>query len=149
MEKIFLPYQVKALLPSDLYKVADVLYAFQKEGHITYSKKNADYLHLDVAIVEQCVQTLVDLKLIEPVSMDGGVYKFRICPAPLEVAKNIPLVDIPNKPLLKLAESITFKEQMKTKQPSNEELMEQIRRLQAQLMNQVVKDNNGDSGLPW
>ena len=149
MEKIFLPYQVKALMPSDLYKVADVLYAFQKEGHITYSKKNAEYLHLDVAIVEQCIQTLIDTKLIEPVSMDGGVYKFRICPAPLEVAKNIPLVDIPNKPLIKLAAEITFKEQMKTKQPSNEELMEQIRRLQAQLMNQVVKDYNDGNSLPW
>ena len=149
MEKIFLPYQVKALMPAELYKVADCLYAFQKEGHITYSKKNAEYLHLDVAIVEQCVQTLIDTKLIEPVSMDGGVYKFKLNPAPLEVAKNIPLVDIPNKQLLKLAESITFKEQMKTKQPSNEELMEQIRRLQAQLMNQVKDNNNDANDLPW
>ena len=147
-QKLYLPYQIKALMPSDLYKVSDTLFGFQKEGHITYSKKNCEYLHLDVAIVEQCVQTLINLKLIEPETMDGGVYRFRINPAPLEVAKSIPLTDIPNKPLLKLSSEITFKETMKTKQPSNEELLAKIRELQAQLMQQV-KENNDADGLPW
>lgn len=145
--KLYLPYQIKALMPAELYKVADTLYAFQKEGHITYSKKNCDYLHLDQAIVEQCVQTMINTKLIEPVSQDGGIYKFKINPAPLEVAKSIPLTDIPNKPLLKPAESIEFKETMKTKQPSNEELLEKIRQLQAQLMTQVK--NKTEDDLPW
>lgn len=134
-------------MPSDLYKVADVLYSFQKEGTVTYSKKNAEYLHLDIAIVEQCVQTLIDCKLIEPISMDGGIYKFRLNPTPIELAKNISLTEIPNKPLLKLSESITFKEMMKSKQPSNEELLEQIRQLKAQLMKQV--ENNTKDDLPW
>lgn len=150
MEKQYLPYQIKALMPAELYKVADTLYAFQREGHVTYSKKNAEYLHLDVAIVEQCVQTMINAKLIEPISQDGGIYKFRINPAPLEVAKKIPLTEIPNKPLLKLATDITFKQEMGSRQPSTEALLEQIRQLQAQLMTQVKNENNeGNDVLPW
>lgn len=148
-QKIFIPHQLKALLPPEMYKVLDTLFAFQKEGIISYSKRNSEFLHIDQAICDQCIQTAIDKKIIAPVEQSGGVYRFKINKELMEVAKNIPLTEIPHKALLKLSSEITFKELMKTKQPSNEELMEQIRRLQAQLMNQVVKDNNGDSGLPW
>ena len=150
MEKFYLPMQVKALLPSDVYKVLDALMTFQKEGTITYSKRNAEFLHLDQAIAEQAVQTAINYKLIKPIEMSGGVYKFSINTSVLEAAKLTPLTEIPSKPLLKLATDITFKQEMGSKQPSTEALLEQIRRLQSQLMTQVKNENNeGNDGLPW
>lgn len=150
MEKFYLPMQVKALLPSDMYKVLDALMTFQKEGGtITYSKRNAEFLHLDQAIAEQAVQTAINYKLIEPIEQAGGVYKFKINQTTLETAKLTPLTEIPNKPLLKLATDITFKQEMGSKQKTNEELLEEIRKLQAQLMANVKPENNDSNALPW
>ena len=149
MNRIYLPMQIKALLPSDVYKVLDALMTFQKEGTITYSKRNAEFLHLDQAIAEQAVQTAINYKLIEPIEQAGGVYKFKINQTTLETAKLTPLTEIPNKPLLKLAETITFKQEMGTKQKTNEEILEEIRRLQAQLMANVKPENNDTNDLPW
>lgn len=150
MEKFYLPMQIKALLPSDMYKVLDALMTFQKEGGtITYSKRNAEFLHLDQAIAEQAVQTAINYKLIEPIEQAGGVYKFKINQTVMETAKLTPLTEIPNKPLLKLATDITFKQAMGTKQKTNEELLEEIRKLQAQLMANVKPDNNDTNDLPW
>lgn len=148
MEKIYIPAQVSMLMPSDMYKVMTTLTAFQKEGIISYSRRNAQFLHLDEAIADQAIQTAINYKIIEPVSAEGGVYRFKLVQPTLEAAKLVQLTDIPNKPLLKPAESIEFKETMKTKQPSNEELLEKIRQLQAQLMTQV-KENNDTDSLPW
>ena len=150
MEKFYLPMQIKALLPSDMYKVLDALMTFQKEGGtITYSKRNAEFLHLDQAIAEQAVQTAINYKLIEPIEQAGGVYKFKINQTTLETAKLTPLTEIPNKPLLKLATDITFKQEMGSKQKTNEELLEEIRKLQAQLMANVKPENNDSNALPW
>lgn len=151
MEKFYLPMQIKALLPSDMYKVLDALMTFQKEGGtITYSKRNAEFLHLPVEITDQAIQTAINCKLIEPIEQAGNVYKFRINQTTLETAKLTPLTEIPNKPILKLSNEITFKKEMGTKQPSTEALLEQIRQLQAQLMTQVKNENNeGNDGLPW
>lgn len=150
MDKIYLPMQVKALLPSDVYKVLDALMTFQKEGTITYSKRNAEFLHLPVEITDQAIQTAINYNLIKPIEMSGSVYKFSINASVLEAAKLTPLTEIPNKPLLKLSNEITFKQEMGSKQPSTEALLEQIRQLQAQLMNQVKNENNeGNDGLPW
>lgn len=146
--KIYIPAQVSMLMPSDMYKVMTTLTAFQKEGIISYSRRNAQFLHLDEAIADQAIQTAINYKIIEPVSAEGGVYRFKLVQPTLEAAKLVQLTDIPNKPLLKPAESIEFKETMKTKQPSNEELLEKIRQLQAQLMTQV-KENNDTDSLPW
>lgn len=148
MDKIYLSYQVKMLLPGDVYKVLDTLFAFQKEGCITYSKRNCEFLHMEQPIVEQAIQTAINAKIITPVEMAGGVYKFKIVAETIEKAKLVQLTDIPNKPLLKLAEEITFKQTMNKPEPSTEALLEQIRVLQAQLMNQM-KDNKTEDGLPW
>ena len=147
-QKIYLPYQVKMLMPGEMYKVLDTLFGFQKEGCITYSKKNCEFLHIDQAIVEQCIQTAIDKKIIEPLEMNGGVYKFKINQTTIETAKLTPLTEIPNKPILKLSEEITFKNEMGSKKPTNEQLLEQIRQLQAQLMSQV-RENNETNDLPW
>lgn len=149
MDKIFIPAQVSMLMPSDMYKTMITLAAFQKEGIISYSKKNADFLHLDQAVTDQVIQTAINYKLIEPIEQAGGVYKFKINQTVMETAKLTPLTEIPNKPLLKLAETITFKQEMGSKQKTNEELLEEIRKLQAQLMANVKPDNNDTNNLPW
>lgn len=149
MDKIFIPHQLKALLPAEMYKVLDTLFAFQKEGTITYSKRNSEFLHLDQSICDQCIQTAVDKKIIEPLEMTGGVYKFKINKPLMETAKTLSLTDIPNRQLIRLSEEITFKNDMKPKEPSTADLLEEIRILKAKLMNQVVKDNNDASDLLW
>lgn len=150
MDKIYIPMQVKALMPGDLYKVLDALFAFQKEGTISYSKRNAEFLHLDQAITDQAIQTAVDYKLITPIEQSGGVYRFRINGAAFEAAKMTPLSEVPNKPLLKLSSEITFKNQTTTKELSPEEILGQIEALKRQLMSKVKAEQNNDADtLPW
>ena len=149
MEKTYLPSQILMLMPGDLYKVASTLFAYQKDGEITYSKRNAEYLHLDQAVAEQCVQTLVDIKLIEPLEQAGGVWKFKINKPLIEVAKGRPLTEIPNKPLIKLSEAITWKEQATTKERTANEILGEIERLKKELMAKVKEDNNKTDELPW
>ena len=148
MDKIYIPHQLKALLPSDMYKVLDTLFAFQKEGTITYSKRNSEFLHIDQSICDQCIQTAIDKKIIKPVEMAGGIYRFQINEPIIEAAKLLPLTEIPNRPLIKLSEEITFKQTMGKKELTNQEIMEQIRVLQAQLMKQTKEDNKLDD-LPF
>lgn len=141
-------------MPSDMYKTMITLAAFQKEGIISYSKKNADFLHLDQAVTDQVIQTAINYKLIEPIEQTGGVYKFKINQTVMETAKLTPLTEIPNKPLLKLATDITFKQEMGSRQKTNEELLEEIRKLQAQLMDNVKVDisappEHAANDLPW
>lgn len=149
-EKIYLPAQVSYLMPSDLYKVATSLFAFQKDGEVSYSKRNATYLHIDQAIADQCIQTLIDYKLITPAGQDGGVYKFKINASTIEAAKLTPLTEIPNKPLLRLSEEIKWKNQAATKAMTPEEILGQIQNLKELLMKQVkTEENNTSDGLPW
>ena len=137
MEKrIYLPLQLKVLMSPDMYKTTDVLFAFQKEGTITYSKKNSEFLHLDQAVTDQVIQTAINYKLIEPIEQAGGVYKFRINQTTLETAKLTPLTEIPNKPLLKLSTDITFKNMSNTKPMTPEEILSQIQTLKQMLMKQ-------------
>lgn len=149
-EKIYLPAQVSYLMPSDLYKVATTLFAFQKDGEVSYSKRNATYLHIDQAIADQCIQTLVDYKLITPAGQDGGVYKFKINASTIEAAKLQPLTEVPNKPLIKLSDEIKWKNQATTKELSPEEILGQIEALKRQLMTKVKAEQNNDADtLPW
>lgn len=137
-------------MPGDMYKVLDTLFAFQREGCITYSKRNCEFLHLDQAVVEQAIQTAINYKIIEPLEMNGGVYKFKINQATIEASKLIQLNGIPNKPLFKLADEIKFKGVMKEKPQTNEAILEQIRQLQAELKKRMEgPENNTDSDLPW
>ena len=142
--------QVKALMPGDLYKVLDALFAFQKEGTISYSRRNAEFLHLDQAIADQAIQTAVDYKLITPIEQSGGVYRFRINGAAFEAAKMTPLSEVPNKPILKLSSEITFKQMDNTKELSADEILAQIDKLKRQLMTKVKAEQNNDADtLPW
>lgn len=149
MDKIYIPMQVKALMPGDLYKVLDALFAFQKEGTISYSKRNAEFLHLDQAIADQAIQTAIDYKLITPIEQSGGVWKFSINGAAFETAKMTPLSEIPNKPLIKLSSEIKWKNQTTTKELSPEEILAQIQTLKQMLMKTVKEENNTPDDLPW
>lgn len=148
-EKIYLPAQVSYLMPSDLFKVATTLFAFQKDGEVSYSKRNATYLHIDQAIADQCIQTLVDYKLITPAGQDGGVWKFKINASTIEAAKSQPLTELPNKPILRLSEDIKWKQQANTKELSPDEILRQIDELKRQLMTKVKQENNAPDDLPW
>ena len=131
-------------MPAEMFKVMDTIFAFQKEdGTVTYSKRNAEFLHIDQAIADQCIQTAVDRKIITPVGMDGGVYKFKINEGTIEAIKQIPLPEIARKPLLKLSDEIKWKNHTSTKELSNDEILDQIRQLQAMLKKNVTED------LPW
>lgn len=137
-------------MPSDLYKVATTLFAFQRDGEVSYSKRNATYLHIDQAIADQCIQTLIDYKLITPVGQDGGVWKFKINASTIEAAKSQPLTEIPSKPVLRLSEDIKWKQQTTTKELSPEEILGQIEALKRQLMTKVKAEQNNDADtLPW
>ena len=137
-------------MPSDLYKVATTLFAFQKDGEVSYSKRNATYLHIDQAIADQCIQTLVDYKLITPTGQDGGVYKFKINASTIEAAKLTPLTEVPNKPILKLSTEITFKNVNNTRELSADEILAQIDKLKRQLMNKVKAEQTSTADdLPW
>lgn len=150
MDKIYLPAQISYLMPSDLYKVATCLFAFQKNGEVSYSKRNASYLHIDEAIADQCIQTLIDYKLISFVEQAGGVYRFKINRATIEAAKLIPLTEIPNKPLLRLSEEIKWKQQPTTKEMSPDEILGQIQALKELLMKKVKPtETNAPDDLPW
>lgn len=149
-KKTYLPYQVKMLMPGEMYKALDTLFSFQKEdGMITYSKRNCEFLHLPQPVVEQAIQTAIDYKLIEYVSQDGGVHKFRIVLPTLEAAKQIPLNEVPNKALFKPADEIKWKQQATAKERTANELLEEIERLKKELMTKVREDNNKTNELPW
>lgn len=149
-EKIYLPYQVSMLMPGDMYKTMVALFASQKDGVISYSKRNCEFLHLDQAIVEQAIQTAIDHKLITPVEQSGGVYRFKIIQPTIEAAKMTSVTDIPNKPLLKLSTDITFKNMSNTKSMTPEEILNQIQTLKQMLMKTVkTEENNDTDNLPW
>lgn len=137
-------------MPSDLYKVATSLFAFQKDGEVTYSKRNASYLHIDEAIADQCIQTLIDYKLISFVEQAGGVYRFKINRATIEAVKQIPLTEVPNKPLLRLSEEIKWKQQPTTRELSPDEILGQIQALKEMLMKKIKPtETNAPDDLPW
>ena len=137
-------------MPGDMYKTMVALFASQKDGVISYSKRNCEFLHLDQAIVEQAIQTAIDHKLITPVEQSGGVYRFKIIQPTIEAAKMTSVTDIPNKPLLKLSTDITFKQMSNTKPMTPEEILSQIQTLKQMLMKQVKTEQNNDADtLPW
>lgn len=158
--KIYLPMQIKALMPSDMYKVLDVLVAFQKDGIISYSKRNAEFIHVDLAVADQAIQTAIDIKLLIPVEKDGGVYKFKINEDVIKRAQEVSLKDISSKKMIKLSTDITFKSQKNEDKKdvdcmSYSEMKKMLLMLQArmneheQVKKLVVNNSDEDDGLPF
>lgn len=140
--RIYLPAQLKALMPEQMLKVIDLLFIFQKEdATITYSKKNSLFLHMDEVITDQAIQTAIDINLLLPVGVENGIYKFKINQDVIKKFQEIALKDIQDKNLINLSGNITFKTRMSqgdTSAPktemSTEEMQKMILMLQAQLM---------------
>lgn len=110
MEKrIYLPLQLKVLMQPEMYKTADVLFASQKDGKITYSKRNSQFLKLDEAITDQAVQTLIDKKIIAPEGKENGYWRFRIIEETLEKYKALDWETVGSAGLIPLSEEIKFK----------------------------------------
>lgn len=156
VQKIYLPFQLKALFTPEMYKVMDVLFGFQKEGIISYSKRNCEFLHMPQEVVEKCVQTAVDRRLIEPVELAGGVYRFRINASTIEGYRQVALSQVSDGTPFKLSEEITFREIGKKggvgdiKSLSNEEILHQLNVLKEQLAKNLRGDDNDKfNDLPW
>ena len=163
--RIYLPLQIKALLPAEAYKVIDLLTVFQKEdGTVSYSKRNAEFLHMDEVICEQAVQTAIDIKLFLPVGVDGGVYRFKLNTDVIKRAQEVSLKDIPEKKMINLSGNITFKTRMKNgiEEPkggiddmSYDEMKKMLIQISArmkeheQVKKMVVNDSDYCSDLPF
>lgn len=139
-KKIYLPMQMKCLMPDTLYKVIDSLFAFQKDGIVNYSKKTCECLHIDIAIFEQCVQTGINVGILSFVEKDGGIYKFKINEEAISKFRNIEWKDVPNIKMIGLATEIKFKNNSSESKPasdfdnmSEEDMKKMILMMQARL----------------
>lgn len=112
-KKIYLPMQIKCLMPDTMYKVIDLLFAFQKNGIVNYSKRTCECLHIDVAIVEQCVQSGIDIGLLTAIEKEGGIYRFKINEEAIKKFRNIEWKDVPDIKMIGLSSEITFKNEKK------------------------------------
>ena len=150
MEKQFLNLKLKCLLPVEVYKVADILMATQKEGYVTYSTINTKSLHMPQEAVEKALQTLVDRQIFDSPVKEGKFYKFRINSESLKRYNDSSWDDINNAPVMRLAEDVKFtKEQAPaTSEFSQEELMAAIKALRAAKAAKEKKIT-GEDDLPW
>lgn len=148
-QRIYLTHVLLMLMPSDMHKVISTLFSYQKDGEITYSKRNCEFLHLSQDVVERCIQTAIDYKIIEPAGQSGGVWRFKINVGLIEASKQIPLTEIQSKGLFKLSEAVKFREQPTAKERTADEILAEIDALQRELMKTVKTENNGGESLPW
>lgn len=164
-KKLFLPMQVKCLMPETMYKVIDLLFAFQKNGIVNYSKRTCECLHIDVAIVEQCVQTGIDVGILTFIEKDGGIFKFRINEEKIKKFRDIEWKDVPNIKMIGLSSDIKFKndnEEVKSSSSfdnmSEEDMKRMILMMQARLKEREEVKNivrlaseptDADLGLPF
>lgn len=139
-KKIYLPMQVKYLMPESMYKVIDALVVFQKEGIVSYSKKMCEYLHMDEPIVEQCVQTAIDINLFTPIDKNGGIFRFKINEDTVKKMNEIVLKDVNHIKLITLSTEIKFKNNSSESKPasdfddmSEEDMKKMILMMQARL----------------
>ena len=164
-KKTYLPMQVKYLMPESMYKVIDALVVFQKDGIMSYSKKMCEYLHMDESIVEQCIQTAIDMKLFTLAEKNCGIFKFKLNEDTIKKMNEIVLKDVNHIKLIKLATEIKFKNNSSESKPasdfddmSEEDMKKMILMMQARLkereeVSKIVKlacepTNNVDD-LPW
>lgn len=158
-EKIFLNLKLKCLLATEVYKVADFLFAVQKEGCVTYSPNNCKALHMPREAVELAIQTLIDLEVIDSPTKENNFWKFKINADSIKRYNDSSWDDINNAPVLRKATEVKF---MNEKPPmkyemvnmSAEEMMALMQKLQAQItakaqLEKAQKNNDVEDGLPW
>lgn len=133
MDKIYLNLKLKCLLPSEIYKVADMLFACQKEGCVTYSSNNIKSLHIPKEAVEIAIQTLIDRQILEQPVKEGSFWKFKINTEVIKRYNDASWDDINNAPVLKKSSELKFTHQPEKEEMSVEEMKKQIAHLQSLL----------------
>lgn len=148
MEKIYLNLKLKCLLPIEVYKVADILFACQKDGYVTYSSNNVKSMHMPKEVVEIAIQTLIDRQILDQPVKEGNFWKFKINADGIKRYQDSSWDDINEAPALRKSSEVKFTHQPQTEDMSVEEMKKQIAQLQAMLMTQSKK-NNIDDSLPY
>lgn len=151
MERIYLPLKLKCLLPTEVYKVADIMFACQKEGFVTYSPANVKSLHMPKEVIEVCLQTLLDKDILHRPEKEDKFWKFKINREELEKYNSSSWDDINNAPVIMRSAEVKFTHET-VYQPvdmSTEQMMALMKKLQAQILSKQQKENNSSDGLPW
>lgn len=156
MERIFLPLKLKCLLPSDVYKVADILFACQKDGCITYSSANLKSFHMPKEAVELAIQTLIERDIISYAIKEDKFFRFEINKKELERYDKSNWININESSVLAKATAVRFTShyvEEKKGEPKKEAGMsvDELRALMAKLQEQLKQQetNSSSDGIPW
>lgn len=161
MERVFLPLKLKCLLPSDVYKVADILFACQKDGCITYSSANLKSFHMPKEAVELAIQTLIERDIISYAIKEDKFFRFEINKKELERYDKSNWININESSVLAKATAVRFTShyveekyvEEKKEEPKKDGGMsvDELRALMAKLQEQLKQQetNSSSDGLPW
>lgn len=153
MDKIYLNLKLKCLLPIEVYKVADILFACQKDGYVTYSSNNVKSMHMPKEAVEIAIQTLIDRQILDQPVKEGNFWKFKINADGIKRYQDSSWDDINNAPVLRMSSETKFTHEppaiQSYTQMSPEEMMKRMQELQAMILAQSKMKNNSDSSLPY
>lgn len=150
MERQFLDLKLKCLLPTDVYKVADVLFACQKDGYITFSAQNAKSMHMPQEVVELCIQTLLDREILTDAVKEGKYYKFQINAEMLKRYREATWDDINDAPVMRKANEVRYTHaQEKPSGMTAEQMMAEIKSLQLMLAEKMKENTSSSEGLPY
>jgi hypothetical protein len=148
MERQFLDLKLKCLLPTDVYKVADVLFACQKDGYITFSPQNAKSMHMPQEAVELCIQTLLDREILTNAVKEGKYYKFQINADMLKRYRESSWDAINDAPILAKANEVRYTQE-KPSGLTAEQMMAEIKSLQLMLAEKMKENTSIGEGLPY
>lgn len=153
MEKIYLNLKLKCLLPTEVSKVADIMFACQKDGYVTYSPASVKSMHMPREAVEIAIQTLIDREIIDSPVKEEKFWKFKINEANIKRYNDSSWDDINNAPVLRMSSETKFTHEPPAIQSyvhmSPEEMMKRMQELQAMILAQSKMKNNSDSSLPY
>ncbi len=167
MEKIFLNLKVKCLLPVEVYKVADILFACQKDGYVTYSANNPKSMHMPKEVVEVAIQTLIDKNILINPTKEGSFWKFRINENEIKAVQDMSWDDICSAPAIKQSAEIKFTHQQESvpieecddfDSMSTQQMARMMRMLEARIKEKQLKEqvdimkqlkNTDQNSLPY
>lgn len=168
MEKIYLNLKAKCLLPAEVCKVADFMFACQKDGYVFYSStNNPRSMHMPKEAVEVAIQTLIDKKVLESPVKEGGLWKFKIIENTLKAIQAVSWDDICSAPLEGLSSEVKFTHQQESVpveesdvfgNMSTQQMARMMKMLEARIKEEQIKEqadimkhlkNNDSSGLPY
>ena len=156
MERVFLPLKLKFLLPSDVYKVAYILFACHKDGCIPYSSANLKSFHMPKEAVELAIQTLIERDIISYAIKEDKFFRVEINKKELERYDKSNWININESSVLAKATAVRFTShyvEEKKEEPKKDGGMsvDELRALMAKLQEQLKQQetNSSSDGLPW